>query len=84
MKKNEQKSRPMDITTRFEVTFTKDFGVFKKGDNTTATLPIVMKWLKANVIEKTSAIEAAVDKYNSKDLVEADKKSKTKDQEETI
>lgn len=64
----------MDLSEVYKVTFQKDFGAFKSGDETHVSLPIAMKWVKMGVVSETSEITSAADKAGCSDLLKKDKK----------
>jgi len=70
----DDKSYNMDLSEVYEVTFSKDFGAFKKGDKTHVSLPIAMKWIKKGVVSKTSDIIKAAEVAKCSDLLKEDKK----------
>lgn len=45
-----------DITRRFQVTFTNDFGAFKAGDTTQMTFPIATMMVKKGVAEASQEL----------------------------
>lgn len=68
------KSYNMDLSEVYKVTFQKDFGVFKAGDETHVSLPIAIKWVKMGVVSETSEITSASDKAGCSELLKKDKK----------
>jgi len=70
MKKDETKSYPLDLKTRYDVTFTKDFGAFKKGDSTSVTLPIAMKWIASGVVSETDEVKTAIKKSEVSEVMD--------------
>lgn len=68
------KSYNMDLSEVYKVTFQKDFGAFKAGDETHVSLPIAMKWVKMGMVSETSEITSAADSAGCSDLLKKDKK----------
>ena len=68
------KSYNIDLSEVYKVTFQKDFGAFKAGDETHVSLPIAMKWVKMGVVSETSEITSAADKTGCSGLLKKDKK----------
>ena len=68
------KSYNMDLSEVYKVTFQKDFGAFKAGDETHVSLPIAIKWVKMGVVSETSEINSAADKAGCSELLKKDKK----------
>lgn len=68
------KSYNMDLSEVYKVTFQKDFGAFKAGDETHVSLPIAIKWVKMSVVSETSEITSAADKAGCSELLKKDKK----------
>lgn len=68
-KKVEKKSYSVDLKTRYEVTFKKDLGEFKKGDTTSVTLPIALKWIKGGYVDSTSEIGKASKESGTDELL---------------
>jgi hypothetical protein len=76
MSKEKEKSYPMPLSKRFEVTFKRSFGKFKKGDVTAVTLPIAAKWIASDLVDSTTEIKAELEKIGGKELIEPKKKGK--------
>lgn len=68
-KKEEKKSYALDLKTRYEVTFKKALGEFKKDDTTSVTLPIALKWIKAGYVDSTSEINRAAKASGTDELI---------------
>lgn len=68
------KSYNMDLSEVYKVTFQKDFGAFKAGDETHVSLPIAMKLVKMGMVSETSEITSAADSAGCSDLLKKDKK----------
>ena len=68
------KSYNIDLSEVYKVTFQKDFGAFKAGDETHVSLPIAMKWVKMGVVSETSEITSAADKTGCSELLKKNKK----------
>jgi hypothetical protein len=77
----DSKSFSVPLAKRFEITFKKTFGKFKKGDKTSVTLPVAIKWVNLVLVEKTSAITAAIAEAKAEPIINnpvKDKKTKDK------
>lgn len=68
------KSYNMDLSEVYKVTFQRDFGAFKAGDETHVSLPIAMKWVKMGIVSETSEITSAAATAGCSDLLKKDKK----------
>lgn len=68
------KSYNLDLSEVYRVTFQKDFGAFKAGDETYVSLPIAMKWVKMGIVSETSKITSAAATAGCSDLLKKDKK----------
>ena len=68
------KSYNMDLSEVYKVTFQKDFGAFKAGDETHVSLPIAMKWVKMGIVSETSEITSAATAAGCSDLLKRDKR----------
>lgn len=72
-KKEDRKSYAVDLKTRYEVTFKKELGEFKKGDTTSVTLPIALKWIKAGYVDSTGEISRASKESGTDELLKQSK-----------
>lgn len=70
----DEKSYKMDLSEVYKVTFVKDFGAFRSGDETHVSLPIAMKWMKMGIVSETSEVAAAAEVAGCSALLKKDKK----------
>ncbi|KAA6348648.1 hypothetical protein EZS27_003881 [termite gut metagenome] len=75
----EKKSYNINAAKRYPVVFNKKYGAFQKGDETSVTLPIAIKWVGLNVVDITDEIKKDMVLYKMDDLLKklTEKKEKT-------
>jgi hypothetical protein len=79
--KKVEKTYSVPLSKRFEVTFKKKFGKFNKGEKTSVTLPIAIKWINLGLIESSSEIDSAINESKAKELIK-EKSGKTDDKKD--
>lgn len=74
-----EKSYNIALNKSYEVEFTENYGAFKSGARTSASLPLIVKWLNKGVVGYSTSIKRAIEDAGMTELVFV-KKSGKKDE----
>lgn len=79
-----EKSYNIALNKSYEVEFTENYGAFKAGARTSASLPLIIKWLNKGVVGYSTAIKRTIEDAGLIDLVTIKKSGKKDESSVTV